>query len=142
MTTEEKEQGNRVIVGTLDAMLTTGDPRTQTQRSFKVTGYLYSDDTSADVHARVDSYQSIIDRQMLKLDIQKKKDEKRQWVLSIENAKNAFNTLLEKRNSGKKISSQEKLNIDNHDVNVQTALKGIARLDEEIAALEKQVALT
>jgi hypothetical protein len=139
---EEMNNGNRVIVGNVDAMLTQGDKAGICQRSFKLTGYLYSDDTAAEVHARVDAFQAVIDRQLLKLDIARKEDEKRQWLLSIENAKSAFNELLKRRDAGKKMSSMEKQNIDHHDTNVQTALTGIAKLDADIAELKAKVALT
>jgi translation elongation factor EF-Tu-like GTPase len=142
MSEAQKPNGERVIVGNLDAMLTTGDPRTQIQQSFKVTGYLYSDDTPREVHERVDTFQAVIDRQVNKIEIVRKRDQRRAHLLNIEQIKKTYDEALDKRNAGKRLKTVDLQRIEQGDATLRAATEALAKIDADISDLEARVRVT
>ena len=115
----DEATASRTINGTfnLQAQLPNG-------RSINVQGYVFSDDTRESLDARLDFTQDAIERQRIRCEIPELEARREQHVQALKNAKDVISELEEKQRNGH-LTSQEKMNLQNH----KTAIK---RMNEEI----------
>jgi peptidoglycan hydrolase CwlO-like protein len=117
----------RTITGTFELAVNLTDRRT-----FKMTGYTYSDDTITEVNARVDLAQEVMDRQVVRCDIQNKEAQIEQHTLNLENIRENMEGLVELSKGGKKLTSQQKQSLDNYEPTIKQAQKMIDSLKSAI----------
>jgi hypothetical protein len=104
-----------------------------TARTFRITGYLFTDDTLEDILKRVAVAQEVVDVQQIRMDIIAKEAEMAQTMAVIAGHQEQAAKMMEKRNKGKKLTSQEQLVITNLDA---TLTGGQQRLESLQAAVK------
>jgi len=125
----------RVVAGTFDITLNLSD-----HRGIKMTGYVYSDDTPREINQRVDQFQDVLDRQSIRADVIKKEAEIAGHLINLENFKQAYGELKAKQDAGAKLTSQEKLGLQNFDPGVKRAMESIESLRAAIKAARAKLA--
>ena len=93
-------------------------------RTMNVAGYIYLGDDEKALNERLDMYQKVIERQRIRCEIPELEARREQHVQALKNAKDVISELEEKQRNGH-LTSQEKMNLQNH----KTAIK---RMNEEI----------
>lgn len=118
---EEKEE-QHVAIGNfnLTAQLAGGSGKSMT-----IAGYLYLDDNESEINARLDLYQRVIDRQRTIAEIPELEAKREQMVKGMTQARDIMTDLETRQKNGEKLSSQERMNLQNMGVN-------IAKVKEEI----------
>ena len=109
------------------------------RRTLRVTGYTYSDDTMEEINARVDAMQDVLDRQLIRADLVAKEAQITQFTQNLEHIQESFQGLLALQQSGKKLTSQQKLQIDSFDTNVKNNMKQIESLRAAIKAGKQKI---
>ena len=125
------------IVGNFEITLNLSD-----KRGIRVTGYIYDKDDSKRLNARIDWLQDTLDRQFIRADGVNTRAQITYEKINIDAQQNAAEGLINKRNGGKKLSSQEQLMLNNLEPNVHAAKQRIESLDAAIQAAEKTLAMT
>lgn len=117
---DEKEP--RVAVGNfqLTAQLAGGSGK-----SMVMSGYLYSDDDEAALNARLDLYNKVMERQRTISEIPELEAKREQMLKGMMQARDILTDLETRQKNGEKLSSQERMNLQNMAVN-------IAKVNEEI----------
>lgn len=153
MTTKEQDQqqiadGERIIIGSFQCQmqLTNG-------RSLALSGQFYNTDTLADMHKRLDLFQSLVDRQYVRVDVLNNEAARAQRVAAIEQHVEKLDELRRRQeevrraaqNGGErtkiKLSAQELEILKRGDEAVQQAKRDVVTLDSLIAAGKKKLAL-
>lgn len=111
------------------------------QRGITMVGYVYDDDSSNDVHKRIDFYQSVLDRQFIRADLVNKRAQIAGHVQNLANFKQHYDGLVRKQKAGKVLPSTEKDALRNYDTSVAQISDAIDSLKAAIAEGEKQLAL-
>jgi len=134
---EETNPLTRAVVGTFQSTI-----QLTQQRSLVITGHIYSDDTKPEINERIDLYQDVLDRQFIRADILNKKAQVTAQLQGIEQFKQQLEDLKVRQHAvgTKKISSQEKLALQNGEQTIINAQKNIDRLEADIADAEKKLA--
>lgn len=110
-------------------------------RSLVITGHIYSNDTPAQISQRIDVAQDEMDRQFTRTDILNKEMQRKATLDGITQVRDQLAALKDRQDvkgEGKegatrqKLSSQEKLHLQNGDQQIKAMLKQIERLDKEI----------
>jgi F0F1-type ATP synthase epsilon subunit len=112
-------------------------------RTIVMTGYVYHKDDAAKISARVDLVQDELDRQILRCDIQNKELQRKammEGVVQVRDQLADFQARQEGAGTGlskdeprrQKLSSQEKLALQNGDAQVKKMLENVASLDKAI----------
>jgi hypothetical protein len=125
----------RVVIGNYEIQAAL----TQT-RMLKITGVVYDIDTAADLSIKVDMAQDELDRQMIRSDVLNKAAEISKRHENIKRMREHCDGLIKKRESGK-ITSQEKLQLQNFDVSLKNELDSIESLAAAIAEGKKKLGL-
>jgi hypothetical protein len=138
---EDKNALTRAVVGTFQCQM-----QLTTARTLNITGHVYSDDTVEDLNRRIDMYQDAVDRQFVRCDIVNKEAQKKAQFGAIEQFRDQLDGLKARQDGagqkGMKLSSQEKLALQNGEQTIINAQKQIEKLDNEIALAKKQVGMT
>lgn len=103
----------------------------------EVSGYIYSDDDHAALNARVDLYQTVMERQRARCEIPELEAKLEQMLNGVEQANEHLAALKKKRDTGENLSSQERMQIGNMSVSIQGMLKEAEKGRKAIA--EKKV---
>lgn len=98
----EAHKADAAVVGNFEITVNLTD-----KRQLRMTGYVYSDDNTPLVNARIDSYMDVIDRQMVRADIITKEAEIATSEASLE-AITAHNEELLNLQKVGKLTSQQK----------------------------------
>ena len=131
----DKPEGERVVTGNFEVALAL----TQ-QRTFKMTGYVYSDDTANEINTRIDRYQDVLDRQVVRCDIITKEAQISGHRMNLEALKSNYEELASLKAANKKLTSQQNMSLTQFDASVRQAVKMIDSLEEAIAAARKKLA--
>ena len=102
------------------------------QRSITVAGYVYSDDDKGALDARIDLYQTVIERQRIRCEIPELEAAREQRVKGLEQAREILADLEDRQKNGERLSSQEQMNIRNMRTNIG---KAVEELDKGAAAI-------
>ena len=119
----------RTIAGTCDISLNLSD-----RRGIKITFPVYSDDSKPDLNKRMDEYQDVLDRQMIRSDILNKEAQITSHTANLKSMKQAYEGLLSQTQKGKKLNSQQKLAMDNYGLQ---ELQAIETIDSLRAAIDE-----
>lgn len=106
---------------------------TQT-RGISMQGFVYSDDTRADVDARVDMMQDVLDRQAVRCDVTSKEAQIAAHVQNLELMREQMEDLVAQKNAGKKLATTQKQALDNYEPSVRRAKEMIDGLRAAIKA--------
>lgn len=87
-------------------------------KSMTVAGYIYSDDDEAALNARLDLYQNVIERQRIRSEIPELEAKREQMLKGMEQARDILTDLEKRQQNGERLSSQERMNIQNMSVNI------------------------
>lgn len=101
-------------------------------QSMNVAGYIYSDDDERTLNARLDLYQAVIGRQRSRSEIPELEAKREQMVKGMMQARDILSDLEKRQENGDKLSSQEKLNLQNLSVNIAKVKDEIDKGDEAI----------
>lgn len=110
----------------------------QSGRSMNVAGYIYLKDTEAELNARLDMYQQVIERQRIRCEIPELEAKRDQMQKGVLQAQDVLNELEHKRNNGERLSSQELLNVQNMRTNIKRAAEEIQKGEEAIREAKRK----
>lgn len=108
------------------------------QRSITVAGYVYSDDDEGALNARLDLYQTVIERQRIRCEIPELEAAREQRVKGLEQARAILTELEDRQKAGDRLSSQEQLNIRNMRTNIGKAVEDIDKGAVAIAEAKRK----
>jgi len=131
----EQEQPRSTIAGTFELALNLTD-----KRQIKMLGYVYSDDTAAEINKRVDEFQDVLDRQGVRCDIVNKEAQVAAMTQNLRNLRDAYDELAERKRSGKTLTSQQKNNMDNYERSTKQSKEMIESLTAAITEGKKKLA--
>lgn len=136
MTEVAKAAPERVIYGnfTLTAQLPNG-------RSINVAGYVYSDDDVAAVNARLDLYQECIERQRHRCELPELEGKREALIQALTQVKESLAELEKRQHAGKKLSTQEQMNLRNAGINVKKIAEEIAKGETAIAEAKRKAGI-
>lgn len=132
--------GERYLTGNIDAMLTYSDPKTQQQRSIKLTGCIYSgeEENTELLSKRVKVFQEVLDIEFTRGDIGRMENERDAHVRNLQNIRDQLAEWASRKNNREaglpKLNSQELQALNNGDQTIAKATAMIADLDAKLAA--------
>ncbi len=104
-------------------------------RTMQMAGYLYYGEDQESIEGRIAMMRSIMEKEQTLAEIPELEAKREQMIKGMNQAREVLAELLDKQNNGQHISSQERLNIKNMQIN-------IAKVNEEIekgeAAIEEK----
>lgn len=109
------------------------------KRQINMTGYVYSDDTQHDIDKRLDSYMDVLDRQLVRADVTNKEAQLAQQDTILEQHAARFQAFAELKQSGQKLSIQQKNELTQYDTNVQFVKRQKESLRAAIAEGKKRL---
>lgn len=114
------------------------------KRQLRISGYVYSDDVFGgggihDLNLRVDMYQNVLERQLVRCDLTMKEAAIAQNDQQMLDLLTHFEGLAEKKKSGKKMTSQELEQLNKFDANVRFLKKNKESLAAAIAEGRKKL---
>lgn len=119
-----------------------------TTRQIQMTGHVYSDDTPAELNARIDAYDAAITRQAIKADIVNKEAQLAAHVANIKLLRDQYAELVKKqdvvdqkraRGHAKGLRSTDLQFIDNYDRTLAKAMENMDALKAAIAEAKKKI---
>lgn len=125
----EKQPGNpAIIIGNynLTAQLPNG-------RSINVAGYLYEGEGLSSINDRLDLCQEAIERQRYRCEIPELEGKREAMVRALEQVKESLAELETRQQQGKKLTSQEQMNLRNAGINVKKIAEEIDKGSAAIA---------
>lgn len=132
--TTAEELVKRTLSGNFECAVNLTDRRT-----LKVTGCLFLEDTPAEMHARIDVAQDLLDRQAVRCDIVQKEAQVAGHLQNLENMKEAYAALVAKKQKARKLTSQEELALANFDPSVKQSMAMIDSLRAAIASGKQKI---
>lgn len=108
------------------------------QRSVQVAGYIYSDDDAGALNARLDLYQTVIERQRVRCEIPELEAAREQRVKGLEQAREILTELEARQRAGEKLTSNEQLQIRNMRTNIGKAVEDIDKGAVAIAEAKRK----
>lgn len=117
------DEPQRTVAGSFECAVQLSDRRT-----FKVTGYFFSDDDVQQMNRRVDMAQDVLDRQSIRADLVNKEAQIVGHTQNLESIRENVEGLLALQRDGKKLTSQQKQMVDNFDTTTRQAMKMIESL--------------
>jgi hypothetical protein len=109
-------------------------------RGIKVTGYIYSDDTPADINKRIDVYQDCLNRQAVAVDIISKEAQIESLQAGLENGAQHYQSLISEKAAKGKLNSQQRAQLERYDADVRGVQVQITSLQAAIARARAKLA--
>ncbi len=131
---DEKEQGTTVLSGSFDLTATLPN-----QAQFSLHGYIYANDTDAELHARVDRFQDLAQRTILRAGLEGLRANRKAYIASLENQRDHLKGLLARKESGLKLTSQEKTQADQIQRGIDAAPEQLKKIEKDIVDLEERL---
>lgn len=128
-------EATRTVAGNFEVVVNLTD-----RRQFKMTGFVYSDDDRAAINARVDHFQDVVDRQCIRVDIITKEAQISGHTANLQALKEGYLALVAHRDGGKKLTSQQKLQMDGFSVTEQKIIEQVASLQAAIDEGKRKLA--
>lgn len=137
---DEKDVLDKVVRGGFQISLNVAG------RTISMSGYINDGETKDDLNRRVDDFQAIIDRQMIKADIKSHEGHLKAAYLNLEHVTSEYDKIIKRRdgqktNGTKPITSQMKNTLDNYDATVNNIKEEIRTREEIIVKNKEAVAL-
>ena len=93
------------------------------KRQIMMSGYVYKDDTQEQINTRVDLFQEILDRQLIRADLASKEAQITSLEGGMEQLRAHYDALVRVSQTGRKLTSQQKLQVEQFDVSVAANTK-------------------
>jgi len=126
-------------------MAVTGNFSLQAQlpngKTFSVSGYLYDSESLESVNQRVDLMHDVLDRQRLRAEIPELEAKRDQMIKQLDQMRDHMAGLERKKETSGKLSSQEKLSLDNIGQSISKVLEEIEKGGKAIADAKKKVGI-
>jgi len=129
------DEHQRLAAGNFTLSVILGD----TKRQISMTGYVFNDDSAQELNERLDRYQDAIDRQVLRAEMKSHEDNIKRGELAIEQLAAHYEMMVRRKQSGKKLSSQELDQLDKYDVSVEFQKRAIVEARKNIADAKKRL---
>ena len=129
------DEHQRLAAGNFTLSVILGD----TKRQISMTGYVFNDDSPKELNERLDRYQDAIDRQVLRAEMKAHEDNIKRGELAIEQLAAHYEMMVRRKQSGKKLSSQELDQLDKYDVSVEFQKRAIVEARKNIADAKKRL---
>jgi len=126
--------GDRVASGSFQVTITLTD-----KRQITMSGCVYSDDNKHDIDERIDAYMDVLDRQLVRADVTNKEAQLAQQDTILEQHAARFAAFAELKNTGQKLSIQQKNELSQYDTNVQFVKRQKESLRAAIAEGKKRL---
>ena len=131
--------------GTLQGALVTGNFSIQATmpngKTINVSGYLYEGESVESVNTRVNLFHDIVDHQRTRSEIPELEARRDQGINALKDMKNVLENLEAKQKNGAKLTSQEKLTIQNLGTNIVRVSEDIEKGELAISEAKKKVGL-
>lgn len=132
--------------GTLQGALVTGNFSIQATmpngKTINVSGYLYEGESVESVNNRVNLFHDIVDFQRTRSEIPELEARRDQGVVALNQMKDVLASLEAKQKNGGKLTSQEKLTIQNMGTNITRVTEDIEKGEKAIFDAKKKVGLS
>lgn len=136
---EKKNVATLAVVGTFQVKLALSQ-----QREFVLTGHVYSDDTKEEINARVDAYQDVADRQLIRGDITSKEAQIEQLKAHIMQYRDQLEHLTTKQEAAKvggKNPAGQKVKLSSQELQIlSNGWEGVKGLEKQIESLTAAIA--
>ena len=134
-----KASGDTIIVGNYEVAM-----QLTQQRTIKVSGYIYADESNEDVNARLDAAQDALDRQYIRADIVSKEAQIEAAMQSLVVHRQHFESVVEKKTAREKgervhLTTNDKQLIEKYDQDVKAVNAQIASLQAAIAKGKQKI---
>jgi hypothetical protein len=130
--------------GIADGTLTTGNFTIQAQmpmgKTITVSGYIYSTSTLEAINKQVDLMHDVVDRQRLRSEVPELEAKLEQRFVQMGQLRDLMVQLGNKVDSGKKLSSAEKQQYDNIQINIERLNEDIAKGQQALVDARLQLA--
>lgn len=135
MTDELNPAGNAVTGNfTLQCQMPNG-------KSFNISGYIYDQESVESLNGRVDILHDVMDRQRTRSEIPELEAKRDQMVRQMIQMREVMAELEAKQSEGKKLSSQEKLTLQNMAVSLTKVSSEVDKGGVEIEEARKKVGM-
>ena len=132
--------------GTLQGALVTGNFSIQATmpngKTINVSGYLYEGESVESVNNRVNLFHDIVDHQRTRSEIPELEARRDQGIQALSQMKDVLAGLEAKQKNGGKLTSQEKLTIQNMGTNITRVSEDIEKGEKAISDAKKKVGLS
>jgi hypothetical protein len=122
----------------LEGDMTTGSFTIQAQmpmgKTITVSGYIYSKNTAEDISRQVDMLHDVVDRQRTRAEIPELEAKLEQRLVGLAQMKDVLASLKAKQDSGAKLSSSDKKQIDDMGISIRRIYEDV---EKGKAAIEK-----
>jgi chromosome segregation ATPase len=108
-------------------------------KTFSVSGYLYDGESVESVNQRVDHLHDVMDRQRTRAEIPDLEAKFDQTTKQLQQMKEVMADLERKRNDSGKLSSQEKLTLQNMGQSIVTVQENLVKGDAAIKEAKRKV---
>jgi hypothetical protein len=106
-------------------------------RTMQMAGYLYYEEDQESIERRIAIMRSIMEKEQTLAEIPELEAKREQQIKGLGQAREVLNDLLEKQKNGP-LTSQEKMNVKNWQVNIEKMSKEIDKGTEAIAEARKK----
>ncbi len=110
-------------------------------KTFSISGYLFDTESVESVNARVDLLHDVLDRQRTRAEIPELEAKRDQMARALGQMRDVLADLKRKKDSGKTLTSQEKLTLQNMEVSIGKATEDIQKGTDAIAEAKKKVGI-
>ena len=107
-------------------------------RSIAVAGYLYEGEGLASINDRLDLCQEAIERQRIRCEIPELAAKREQMIVAMGQMKEVLAELETKRTNGQQLSSQERVNLNNMQVNIKRVNADIGKGEVAISEAKRK----
>jgi hypothetical protein len=132
--TENIPLPERVIRGSFSVNLTIAG------RGVQMSGYINDGETRADLNKRIDEFQEVITRQVLKNDLESKEGHLKMAFDALDHNGKRFETLVARKKKTGKLPSNMENELNNFDNTITAIKEDIARTERDIEATKKRIA--
>ena len=108
-------------------------------KTFSVSGYLYNKESIESINQRIDLLHDVVDRQRLRAEIPELEAKRDQMIKQLDQMRDHMAGLERKKDAGGKLSSQEKLALDNIRQSLSKVMEEIDKGTSAIADAKKKV---
>lgn len=121
--------GDKAIIGNFNLQAQLPNSRT-----ISIAGYVYEGEALASLNDRLDICQEAIDRQRFRCEIPELEIAREQRVTALRQMEEHMSGIEQKERDGKKLTSQERMTLQNMQVNLKKVNEDIEKGDKAIAS--------
>lgn len=107
-----------------------------------VSGHFYNKDKPEDINRRIDDWMDASQRQHIRTGIEKLELDRKAHIDNLQRVREHYEGLVQKKQSGMKLKTQEMQQYDTGQATIAAALKGIETIEAAIADSKKKIGMT